>query len=88
MANSAQARKRVRQANTAREANMPIRTNVRTWVKRVKNAIEAGDSTKAREHFLVTQKVIDKACQKGLIAKNTASRYKSRLTARIKAISS
>ena len=87
MANSAQARKRVKQANRAREANMPVRTNVRTWVKRVKSAIEAGDATKAREHFLVAQKVMDKACNKGLLPKNTASRYKSRLTARIKSIS-
>lgn len=87
MANSSQARKRVKQSDKARAANMPVRTNLRTWIKRVKAAIAAGDASKAREHFLTTQQVIDKAAKKGLLNKNTASRYKSRLSARIKSIS-
>lgn len=86
MANSQQAKKRVRQAARSTAANMPIRTRVRTWIKRVKSAIEKGDAATAQAHFLVTQKEIDKACQKGILEKNTASRYKSRLNARIKAL--
>lgn len=88
MANSAQARKRVRQADISREANKAKRTKVRTWIKRVKNAIAQGDAATAEQHFKATQKVLDKAEQKGLFDANTVARYKSRLNKHIKALKS
>lgn len=86
MANTAQARKRVRQADKARIANTSIRTKIRTWVKRVKTALVKSDAVNAELHFKTTQKELDKAATKGLIQKNTAARYKSRLNKRIKAL--
>lgn len=84
MANTAQARKRIRQANKARVANASIRTKIRTWVKRVKNALVKNDAINAETHFKTTQQELDKAARKGHLSKNTAARYKSRLNKRIK----
>lgn len=86
MANSAQARKRARQAVNRRTHNASQRSMFRTYVKQVVYAIEAGDKTKAEQAYKSAVPVIDSVCNKGLIHKNKASRHKSRLNARIRAM--
>lgn len=86
MANSAQARKRARQAETHRQRNAGQRATFRTAVKRVVTAIEAGDKTKAEETYKDALPVIDKTAGKNLIDANKGARHKSRLNARIRAM--
>lgn len=84
MANSAQARKRARQANTRRDHNMSLRSRMRTYVKRVLAAIKLGDATKAKEAYQEAVPVIDTMVSKGIIHKNKAARSKSRLSGHVK----
>lgn len=86
MANSASARKRARQAETNRKANASRRSMMRTYIKKVVAAIEAGDKETAQSAFKTAEKILDRAANNGLIHKNKAARHKSRLTAQIKAI--
>ncbi|BBN60307.1 30S ribosomal protein S20 [Hydrogenovibrio marinus] len=86
MANSAQARKRARQAEAHRQHNASMRSAMRTTVKKVLHAVEAGDKDAATAAFRVAQSSLDGMARKGIIAKNKASRSKSRLNARIKAM--
>lgn len=86
MANSPQARKRARQAETHRQHNASRRSTMRTYLKNVVKAIDAGDKEKATEAFKRAVPVIDNAANKGLIHKNKAARHKSRLNAHIKAL--
>ena len=84
MANSAQARKRARQAEKRRQHNSAQRSQMRTFVKGVHAAIAGGDKSAAQEAFKAAAPEIDKAVSKGLIHKNAAARYKSRLNAHVK----
>lgn len=86
MANSAQARKRARQALKQRAHNASLRTAFRTAVKKVIKAIEAGDKAVANTVFHASVKVIDRLADKGVYHKNKAARHKSRLSAHIKAM--
>ncbi|MBQ9259352.1 MAG: 30S ribosomal protein S20 [Neisseriaceae bacterium] len=86
MANSAQARKRARQAVKQRAHNAGLRTAFRTAVKKVVKAIEAGDKAAAQSVFVESVKIIDRIADKGIFHKNKAARHKSRLSARIKAM--
>ena len=86
MANSAQARKRARQNDIRRERNAGMRSKMRTFVKRVRAAIEAGDKAKATEEFKLAQPVMDSMVNKGIVNKNAVARYKSRLNSAIKAL--
>ena len=86
MANSAQARKRAKQADKRRSLNTSQRSEFRTYIKRVVAAIEAGEKDKATELYKQSVPMIDKTASKGLISANKASRHKSRLNARIKAL--
>ena len=86
MANSAQARKRARQALKQRAHNASLRTAFRSAVKKVIKAVEAGDKAAAREVFQTSIKVIDRIADKGVFHKNKAARHKSRLSARVKAM--
>jgi small subunit ribosomal protein S20 len=86
MANSAQARKRARQAVKQRARNMSLRSTLRTAIKRVRKAVSAGDKAAAQAVFLHSQSVIDSIADKNIIHKNTAARHKSRLSAAIKAL--
>ena len=79
MANSAQARKRARQAVKQRVHNMSLRSTLRTAIKKVRKAVGSGDKVSA-------QAVIDSIADKKIIHKNAAARYKSRLSAAIKAL--
>ncbi len=86
MANSAGSRKRARQAVKRNKHNSQIRAKVRTFIKKVSYAIEAGDKETATGGYATMQKAIDQAVSKGLMHKNQAARKKSRLSAQIKAL--
>jgi len=86
MANSAQARKRARQAVAANGHNSSLRSRLRTAVKAVRKAIDAGDKAAAAEIFKQSQTVIDSIADKKIVHKNKAARHKSRLSAAIKAM--
>ena len=83
MANSPQARKRARQNSVRRLRNHSQRAAVRTAIKKLEAAIEAGDKAAAQEAYKVSVSMIDKATIKGLHHKNRASRLKSRLNKRV-----
>ena len=86
MANSAQARKRARQAVKRREHNVSLRSKLRTAIKFVRKAIESGDKLVARNAFNSSIGIVDSIADKGIIHKNKAARYKSRLSVAIKMI--
>jgi small subunit ribosomal protein S20 len=86
MANSAQARKRARQAVVHNKHTASMRSMLRTAIKRVRQAIEAGDKAAANDVFKQATSVIDRVADKQIIHKNKAARHKSRLSAAIKAI--
>jgi small subunit ribosomal protein S20 len=86
MANTVQARKRARQATAQRAHNMSQRSEIRTAIKKVRKAIDAGDKAAAQAVFKDSQSVIDSIADKNIVHKNTAARYKSRLSAAIKAL--
>lgn len=84
MANSAQTRKRARQAIKRREHNVSLRSRLRTAIKFVRKAIESGNKSKAQDAFNSSVSTVDSIADKGIIHKNKAARYKSRLSAAIK----
>ncbi|WP_323121061.1 30S ribosomal protein S20 [Burkholderia alba] len=86
MANSAQARKRARQAAKANSHNSALRSKFRTAVKAVRKALDAGDQAKAAELFKVSVKTIDTIADKKIVHKNKAARLKSRLAAGLKGL--
>ena len=86
MANSAQAKKRARQAVKRRAHNMSLRSRMRTAIKGVLAAVESGDKGAAESAFKSAVPVIDSSAGKGLIHKNKAARHKSRLNAAVRAM--
>lgn len=86
MANTAQAKKRAKQAEKSRIRNAGQRSNLRTFVKKVLAAVNAGDKEKAQAAYNTAVPIIDSAVNKGIIHKNKAARSKSRLNARVKSI--
>ena len=86
MANHASAKKRARQTIKRTARNKNIRTNVRTYVKRVREAIAAEDKDTAQQALLVAVGKIDAAVHKGVFHRKTGSRYISRLTTQVGAI--
>lgn len=86
MANTAQARKRARQATAQRDRNMSQRSEMRTAIKKVRKAIEGGDKAVAQAVFQTSMGVIDCIADKRIIHKNKAARHKSRLSQAIKAM--
>jgi small subunit ribosomal protein S20 len=86
LANSAQARKRARQADKRRSQNQAQRNQMRTYVKRVAKVIASGNKEEAIAAFREAAPVLDGSVNKGLIHRNKAARHKSRLNARIKAM--
>ena len=87
MANIKSARKRARQAEKTRKHNMGLRSLMRTKIKNVVKACEAGDKEAAAAAYKDAVPVIDTMINKGIVTKNKASRHKSRLNARVKALS-
>ena len=88
MANSAHARKRARQAEVSRKRNASQRSMLRTYIKNVVKAVEAGDAEAAQSAYAKAIPVIDKSAGKGLIHKNKAARHKSRLSQHVRALQS
>jgi len=86
MANTAQARKRARQAEATRMRNASLKSALRTAVKKVRKAIASGDKTAAAKQFQESQSIIDSVADKKIVHKNTTSRTKSRLAQAIKAL--
>jgi small subunit ribosomal protein S20 len=86
MANTAQARKRARQAVKQNAHNSSLRSRLRTAIKSVRKAVDAGDKAAAAKVFQAAQTTIDQIADKNIVHKNTAARQKSRLSAAIKAM--
>lgn len=86
MANTAQARKRAHQNVKRRVHNHSMRSHMRTHVKKVLKAIRSGDRAGAEQAYRVAVPAVDRVARKGLIHKNRAARYKSRLNDRIRAL--
>jgi small subunit ribosomal protein S20 len=86
MANTASARKRIRQIAVRTERNAARKSRMRTFIKKVEQAIAAGDKTQAVEALRLAQPEAQRAATKGVIHLNTVARKISRLSARIKAI--
>ena len=80
MPNHKSAEKRVRQSEKRRVINRSNRTKVRTYIKKVRVALDSGKSDEIQSVLPEAISVIDKAVQKGVMHKNAAARYKSRLT--------
>ena len=86
MANTKSAKKMVRKIEARTEVNKARRSRVRTYVRKVEEAIASGDKTAAAEALKVAQPEIMRAVTKGVAHKNTASRKVSRLAARVKSL--
>ncbi len=86
MANTAQARKRARQAVKLNAHNSSQRSTLRTAIKAIRKAIEIGDKAAAAAAFQTQVSIIDRIADKKIIHKNKAARHKSRLSAAIKAL--
>jgi small subunit ribosomal protein S20 len=87
VANIKSARKRARQAEKTRKANMSQRSFMRTKIKTVVNACDAGDKDAAVAAYKDAVPVIDSMINKGIVSKNKAARHKSRLNQRVKELS-
>jgi small subunit ribosomal protein S20 len=86
MANHTSALKRHRQSLKLRALNQANRHRLRTQMKKLRTAIEAGNASDARAIMPTTFSLIDKSVQKGVIKQNTARRYKSRLAKSVNGI--
>ena len=87
MANSPQAKKRVRQIERRTAVNTARRSRIKTFVRKVEEAIASGDAAAAKSALQAAQPEIMRGAAKGVMHKNTASRKVSRLAARVKAVS-
>ncbi len=86
MANTQQARKRIRQTERRTAVNRARMNRIRTYMKKVETAIASGDKTVAQCALKAAQQELMRGVTKGVLPKNTASRRISRLSARIKAL--
>lgn len=83
MPNHKSAKKRVRQNEKRRAINRSNRSSLRTQIKKLRSAISGTDAAQSQELLNPTVSAIDKAVNKGLLHRNTAARYKSRLTGHV-----
>jgi len=88
MANVESAKKRIRQTEKRTARNRHVRTNVRTCVKKVREALDTSDKAVAQAALAAAIRKIDKAVTKGVYHARTGSRYISRLTAQVDALAS
>ena len=86
MANSPGSKKRARQTVRRTEVNKARRSRIRTFLRKVEEAIASGDKDKAAEALRVAQPELMRGVTRGVYHKNTASRKMSRLAARVKAL--
>jgi small subunit ribosomal protein S20 len=86
MANHVSSLKRARQTETKSLVNRANKTKLRSTLRLLREAIAAGEKKTIAKTFSETVSLLDKSVQKGVLHKNTASRYKSRLNARVKTL--
>ena len=86
MANTYSALKRVRQKKRKTDVNRLRKSRLRHQIRSVRRLIESKDSSAAKAALPATFSLIDRSAKWGIIKKNTAARYKSRITARLKAM--
>lgn len=86
MAHTKSGKKRIVTAERNRVRNQAITSRVKTMVKKVLNAVEAADAEVAKAALSVAYKELDQAVTKGVMKKNTVSRKKARLAARVNAL--
>lgn len=86
MANTASARKRIRQTAKRTERNRARKSRVRTFLRKLEDAISGGDKAAAQEAFRAAQPELQRAATKGVLHANTVARKLSRLSARVKAV--
>jgi small subunit ribosomal protein S20 len=86
MANHFSALKRARQTERRTVRNRANTSRLRTQLRDLRETIEKGDKAAAQQMYRETVSALDKAIQKGTLHENTASRYKSRLSARVSAM--
>ena len=86
MANTSSAKKAVRKIERKTAVNRSRRSQMRTYVRKVEEALTAGDSVAAAAALKDAEPKVMRAAQKGILHKNTASRKVSRLTTRVKAL--
>lgn len=86
MANTASARKRIRQTERRTARNAARKSRIRTFLKKVETAIAGGDKAQAQAAFRAAQPELQRAAGKGVVHANTVARKLSRLSSRIKAI--
>ena len=85
MANTKSALKRIRSSEKQRLLNRQFRTQARTYIKRARTQIEAGEIEEAQKAVAEAIRALDKAAEKGIIHKNNAARRKSRLMSQLNA---
>jgi small subunit ribosomal protein S20 len=86
MANTESAQKRIRQTAKRTERNRARTSRMRTFLRKVEEAIAAGDHSAAQAAFRDAQPEVHSATGKGVVHRNTAARKLSRLSARVKAL--
>ncbi|MEN9410617.1 MAG: hypothetical protein RL216_2591 [Pseudomonadota bacterium] len=86
MANTAQSKKRARQSEARYEVNKARRSRIRTFVRKVEEAIASGNAEAALAALRAAQPELDRGVTKGILHANTVSRKLSRLAARVKAL--
>ncbi len=86
MANHVSSLKRARQTVVKTAQNRSNKSKLRGTLRAMREAIAKGDNKGLMEAYSSTASILDKSVQKGVLHKNTASRYKSRLNARVKAV--
>ena len=86
MANSPQAKKRARQNERRASVNQARRSRIRTYLRKVEEAIAAGDAAAAKAALQAAQPELMRGVTKGILHKNTAARKMSRLSSRVKAL--
>lgn len=86
MANIKSQQKRIKTNEKARLRNKAVKSALRTHVRRVNEAIEAGDTAKAQEFAKAATRALDKAASKGVIHRNQAANRKSAIAAKAAAL--
>ncbi|PTQ75007.1 30S ribosomal protein S20 [Celeribacter persicus] len=86
MANSPQSKKRARQAVRRTDVNKARRSRIRTYLRKVEEAIASGDQAAAKAALQAAQPELMRGVTKGVVHKNTAARKMSRLSSRVKAL--
>ncbi|MGB3281083.1 MAG: 30S ribosomal protein S20 [Pseudorhodobacter sp.] len=86
MANTSQSKKRARQAEARYDVNKARRSRIRTFLRKVEEAIASGDQAVAAEALRAAQPELARGVSKGVLHKNTVSRKISRLSSRVKGL--